>query len=149
MLKNACMRTARYGRNNTLPAEPFDQRIQEVFESEETDELDMLAAPNTTHPEPFNDRNDESGEEKDLSASDGVLFRIHDSASSVFITRRGYLGRSPMTAKIGDKICIFHGGKVPFLLRQQEGDADVFELAGEACTSLSRMNWNSPLLIRI
>lgn len=47
-----------------------------------------------------------------------------------FITEQGYIGRGPKCIKEGDAVCIFLGGKVPFILR---GKGRHYYLLGEAC----------------
>jgi hypothetical protein len=37
----------------------------------------------------------------------------------LYITQKGYLGLGPPTAEIGDKIYIFEGGRVPFIIREK------------------------------
>lgn len=44
------------------------------------------------------------------------------------VTKRGYAGLVPIVANTGDKVILFHGGKVPFLLRD---NGDHFALVGE------------------
>ncbi|KAL5603905.1 hypothetical protein FOVSG1_006655 [Fusarium oxysporum f. sp. vasinfectum] len=39
-----------------------------------------------------------------------------------FITQSGYLGIGPPHTRSGDVVCIFSGGRVPFILRSTEGD---------------------------
>jgi hypothetical protein len=41
-----------------------------------------------------------------------------------FITERGYFGLVPQSAKEGDLLVIFHGGRVPFCIRPIVGSAD-------------------------
>jgi hypothetical protein len=43
-------------------------------------------------------------------------------------TRRRFVGLVPDAAEVGDRICLLHGGKVPFVLRKQEKG---FKLVGE------------------
>jgi hypothetical protein len=38
----------------------------------------------------------------------------------LFITRCGYLGLGPLTMEKGDMVCIFLGGKVPFIIRKND-----------------------------
>ncbi|KAI3322975.1 hypothetical protein HD806DRAFT_94651 [Xylariaceae sp. AK1471] len=45
-------------------------------------------------------------------------------------TRRRYVGFVPGLAKMGDRICLLDGGRVPFLLRPEEGG--MYSLVGEA-----------------
>ena len=52
---------------------------------------------------------------------------------TLFRTHHGRLGLGPLVAKEGDEIWIFHGGKIPFLLRHLgDNDSDRWSLAG-AC----------------
>lgn len=48
-------------------------------------------------------------------------------------TESGHFGWAPLHARIGDKICIFLGYPIPFVLRPVEGEqSGDFELIGEA-----------------
>ncbi|KAK0618943.1 hypothetical protein B0T14DRAFT_565845 [Immersiella caudata] len=48
------------------------------------------------------------------------------------VTERGYLGVVPDAARPGDAICVFPGGRVPFLLRQRRNSSvSSYELIGE------------------
>ncbi len=46
------------------------------------------------------------------------------------ITRQGYVGLGPAHARENDMICIFHGGSVPFLVRQNDTISE-YDLVGE------------------
>ncbi|KAF2001247.1 hypothetical protein P154DRAFT_534096 [Amniculicola lignicola CBS 123094] len=46
-----------------------------------------------------------------------------------FVTERGYVGVGPPETKVGDRIIVFHGGAVPFLV---SGGLDGIILVGEA-----------------
>ena len=48
------------------------------------------------------------------------------------ITKRGYVGMVPYEAKIGDEICLFHGGAVPFVLRKGSLQGSQNRLIGES-----------------
>jgi hypothetical protein len=57
-----------------------------------------------------------------------------------FIATDGSLGLCPANAKVGDMIVVFHGGNVPFLLRNSDSNSDrTYELIGE-CYVDGRMN---------
>ncbi|OCK98437.1 uncharacterized protein K441DRAFT_450918, partial [Cenococcum geophilum 1.58] len=43
-----------------------------------------------------------------------------------FLSKQGYIGLARYDVREGDKICILHGGQVPFILRQ-EGRYHVFK----------------------
>jgi hypothetical protein len=43
-------------------------------------------------------------------------------------TKKRFVGLVPDAAKVGDRICLLHGGRVPFVLRRQEKG---FSLVGE------------------
>jgi hypothetical protein len=47
-----------------------------------------------------------------------------------FIGERKFMGRGPKPMKKGDLVCIFYGGKVPFILRPW---GDQYYLMGECC----------------
>jgi hypothetical protein len=47
-----------------------------------------------------------------------------------FITVRGYISRGPLFTQKGDAVCIFLGGKVPFILRKS---GPYYYLLGESC----------------
>jgi hypothetical protein len=49
--------------------------------------------------------------------------------TDIFISREGHLVLGPKVTKVGDVICIFQGGPVPFVLRQLGGDE--YLLVGE------------------
>jgi len=50
----------------------------------------------------------------------------------LFVTAKGYLGLGQETCAVGDVVCIFLGGEVPFLVRAEKcGDADGFKFLGE------------------
>ncbi|PVH69973.1 hypothetical protein DL98DRAFT_661395 [Cadophora sp. DSE1049] len=48
------------------------------------------------------------------------------------VTKRGYVGIVPYEANIGDEICVFHGGAVPFILRRDSLRGSQFRLIGES-----------------
>ncbi|KAI0891533.1 HET-domain-containing protein [Annulohypoxylon nitens] len=70
-------------------------------------------------------------EESEISKE--IRFRLETNDSTVFITRRGFLGRAPgsESTQEGDMVCIFLGAKVPFLLRKKN-DTKYFEIVREA-----------------
>lgn len=45
---------------------------------------------------------------------------------------RGYVGIVPGAARMGDLVCVFYGGDVPFILREVEGGGGFYRLIGEA-----------------
>jgi hypothetical protein len=47
-----------------------------------------------------------------------------------FVTERGFIGVAPSNVKVGDMVCVFFGGHVPFGLRAVEG-SECFELVEE------------------
>ncbi|KAI1074005.1 heterokaryon incompatibility protein-domain-containing protein [Whalleya microplaca] len=129
----ACMRTARYGHRNSVTA--ID--IPPLFaDNRHVVEETILPTIDSSTPafEPF-DEEEKLESEHDKVKTDGAestdMFLLGISKSSYFITRRGYVGRSPVPVKVGDKVCIFFGGKVPFLLRQKPS-SEFFTLVGEA-----------------
>jgi hypothetical protein len=52
------------------------------------------------------------------------------TARKVCVTSNGYLGRAVKGSVIGDKICIFFGASVPFVLRERDDGGYMF--VGEA-----------------
>jgi hypothetical protein len=57
--------------------------------------------------------------------------------NAFFITKSGYLGIGPPDTQLGDQVWIFHGGKVPFVMRSatEYGDSyghDKLLLVGDA-----------------
>lgn len=51
--------------------------------------------------------------------------------SRFFATDKGYLGRGPVGMKEGDVVCLLFGGRVPFVLREDEDG--YYRLVGESC----------------
>lgn len=59
--------------------------------------------------------------------------------SRMVVSAKGYIGIAPGGTKIGDHICVLHGGEMPFILRERSGDdnsemtvEEDFVLVGEA-----------------
>lgn len=138
MLRHACERTARYGHETTaiIPKGPY----MKAFDADGQG-INSVSRPchmKNDSPrafEPF----DEGEKVESVVSEQGekpwnptTYLSIGTSKSSYCITQRGYFGRSPMPPQIGDRICVFHGGKVPFLLRPQ-ANSNYFKLAGEIC----------------
>jgi hypothetical protein len=48
------------------------------------------------------------------------------------ITKKGYVGFVPYEAKLGDEICILHGGAVPFCMRRIPRMDSMYKLIGES-----------------
>ncbi|KAF2177739.1 hypothetical protein K469DRAFT_676716 [Zopfia rhizophila CBS 207.26] len=42
------------------------------------------------------------------------------SNGTLCFTKKGYLGLVPGDARVGDEVCVFHGGATPFILRRNE-----------------------------
>ncbi|KAF1995054.1 hypothetical protein P154DRAFT_379511, partial [Amniculicola lignicola CBS 123094] len=53
------------------------------------------------------------------------------SNGTLCFTKNGYLGLVPGDAKVGDEVCVFHGGATPFILRKKESK-NSYVLIGEA-----------------
>ncbi|KAL9076951.1 MAG: hypothetical protein Q9161_000584 [Pseudevernia consocians] len=51
------------------------------------------------------------------------------------VTEYGHIGKVPVNARVGDRICILFGGPVPFLLRPLSETENIFELV--------ETDWNS------
>ena len=49
-----------------------------------------------------------------------AVFANRISGAKLCVTGRGYTGLIPQNAMAGDEICLFHGGKVPFVVRKTE-----------------------------
>ena len=47
------------------------------------------------------------------------------------VTEYGHIGKVPVNARVGDRICILFGGPVPFLLRPLSETENIFELVGD------------------
>ncbi|KAI0414228.1 heterokaryon incompatibility protein-domain-containing protein [Xylaria grammica] len=140
VLRNACRRTMRYGHCNNIIATTKGLETTPSF-SDDRYVIQETPSPTNTATrrsfEPFDEEEKfESDRDKmvrdrmgrDINHTDRYF--LAESESSYFITRRGFVGRSPMPVRVGDKICIFFGGKVPFLLRQQPS-SNLFTLVGE------------------
>ncbi|EFW15019.1 hypothetical protein CPSG_08207 [Coccidioides posadasii str. Silveira] len=48
------------------------------------------------------------------------------------VTKRGYSGLFPGTASTGDRVAIFNGCAVPFLIREKQGKKGIYQLLGES-----------------
>ena len=56
---------------------------------------------------------------------------FENSSKRMFITGKGYLGAGPSDMREGDVICIFHGGRIPFILRPvSNGPTKCFTVIG-------------------
>ncbi|KAI0911694.1 heterokaryon incompatibility protein-domain-containing protein [Ustulina deusta] len=131
-LRHACIRTAAYGHRESQfnmgpDMKAFDdvETIERPAETLTGDDIFPVAF------EPF-DSSEKSSETagEDEEWFDSTLVAVGTSKSWYCITRRGYIGRSPVSARVGDNVCLLFGGKVPMLLRKQEG-SEHFRLAGE------------------
>ncbi|GAW13927.1 hypothetical protein ANO14919_033190 [Xylariales sp. No.14919] len=128
-LKYTCERTARYGHETTMiitsPEMKAFSTVEEKPASRISAEENSPTAFEPFDPSEKSRKSDERDEKADPTLSWAGL-----SKSSYCITKRGYVARTPVSARVGDKVCVFFGGKVPMLLRQQEGP-EYFRLAGE------------------
>lgn len=59
--------------------------------------------------------------------------------SRMVVSAKGYIGIAPAGTKVGDHICVLHGGEMPFILRERSADdkseltvGEDFVLVGEA-----------------
>ncbi|KAI0098526.1 heterokaryon incompatibility protein-domain-containing protein [Nemania sp. FL0031] len=134
-LRYACMRTKRYGHRNSTSTGPDDNRTVPSFADDEYVLKETVSPTNTSVQSSFEPFDEIERYQSDLDTRRGIThtdrFLLGRCKSSYFITRRGYVGRAPMPIKVGDKICIFWGAKVPFLLRQQPF-SESFTVVGEA-----------------
>ncbi|PQE12516.1 Heterokaryon incompatibility protein [Rutstroemia sp. NJR-2017a BBW] len=64
-------------------------------------------------------------------------FKMTMYTSRFFITKRGYIGRGPITTTEGDPIVIFLGAKVPHIVRKVEG-SDEYRILGECCEFMTK-----------
>ncbi|KAK4129671.1 hypothetical protein N657DRAFT_538289, partial [Parathielavia appendiculata] len=39
----------------------------------------------------------------------------------LFVKKRGYIGAGPLSARVGDAVCVLAGGHVPLVLREEHG----------------------------
>lgn len=70
---------------------------------------------------------------KDNDVPEQVSERTYGKAGRLFFgTRKGYMGRGVHCVQKGDLVVVLHGGKVPFVLRENE-EKDKFLLIGECC----------------
>lgn len=135
VLKHACERTARYGHptNSLIVKHHYFMKAFDDSTAEERLEsgLDYTKDDIPRASEPFDedDKIDKTPEPENPNSIISYM-SIGTSKSSYCITQRGYLSRSPMPPQVGDKICVFYGAKVPFLLRPQ-ANSSYFKLAGE------------------
>jgi hypothetical protein len=61
------------------------------------------------------------------------LVALHSTNRKLFRTKKGHLGIGPTLMKKGDKVCIFSGGIIPFLIRQTQKDGkQINQLVGPA-----------------
>lgn len=83
-------------------------------------------------------RSEEEESDKDPDANSRMLANGHICRfypSRLFISSKAYLARGPRGVQNGDKVVIFRGAKVPFVIRPV-GDAEsCFTLVGECCKS--------------
>lgn len=72
--------------------------------------------------------------------SQGNMFKYWDTVAAFSkrisngrfcASKRGFAGLVPHQAKVGDQICIFHGGAVPFVLRKNKAQENCYSLIGE------------------
>jgi hypothetical protein len=49
----------------------------------------------------------------------------------LFWTKKGFLGLGPMSAKVGDMVCIFKGGRVPYVIRKIPHESSYFNFIGD------------------
>ncbi len=94
---------------------PEDQRYQMAPLDKEEDPLVSVVRP----------------EDEDLVQLLNASKCVH-YISRFFITKRGYIGRGPITTKKGDPIVAFLGAKIPYILRKVQG-TDQYRILGECC----------------
>ncbi|PQE28239.1 Heterokaryon incompatibility protein [Rutstroemia sp. NJR-2017a WRK4] len=64
-------------------------------------------------------------------------FKTTTYISRFFITKRGYIGRGPITTAKGDPVVIFLRAKVPHVMRKVEG-TDEYCILGECCKFMTK-----------
>ena len=74
---------------------------------------------------PWPVQNEQNTEASFVSSS---LIRMALSPRGFFLSKQGYMGVARYDVKKGDRICILHGGQVPFVLRQEGSH---YEFKGE------------------
>jgi len=62
----------------------------------------------------------------EISFISGSILKMVLDSRGFFLSKQGYIGLARYEVREGDKICILHGGQVPFILRQ-EGRYHVFK----------------------
>ncbi|KAJ3476544.1 hypothetical protein NLG97_g9097 [Lecanicillium saksenae] len=55
------------------------------------------------------------------------VIRMTVHSRRLFYSEKGYLGLARYDAKVGDKICLLHGGSVPYILRQDDESCHLFK----------------------
>jgi Heterokaryon incompatibility protein (HET) len=80
----------------------------------------------------FDTNNEDNNYGVDKEPLEGLGTYMHTlyAAPRFFITKSGYMGRGPSYLAEGDLICVFFGGKVPFIVRPVETK---YFLIGECC----------------
>ncbi|KAI1370372.1 heterokaryon incompatibility protein-domain-containing protein [Hypoxylon crocopeplum] len=72
----------------------------------------------------------------DLESENGVHWYIERlrllHSRRPFTSKTGFVGSVPQSAQPGDIVCIFLGGKIPYVIRRVEDDPEIYVLVGEA-----------------
>lgn len=70
---------------------------------------------------------------KHLSSYEDAV-KIAIDGRRFFMSKDGYIGLAPAEARIGDTVCVFFGGNVPYVIRELEvsdkSSSPAFELVG-------------------
>ena len=82
-----------------------------------------MGVPKEHHRDDF-DNYVSKGTNVSLANFNGCASSLHGFVPNhaFFITEKGYLGVGPADAQQGDNVCVFGGGRVPFLVRCVQGN---------------------------
>ncbi|KAL8306153.1 hypothetical protein RB597_003260 [Gaeumannomyces tritici] len=79
-----------------------------------------------------------AGTSASVRTYEGIL-RACTFGRTFFISEKGYFGLAPSTARVGDRVCLLAGGRVPYILRDSRevllpdsGKVRGFSLVGDS-----------------
>lgn len=67
----------------------------------------------------------------ELKPGNWALMQRMRTNRSVIATQKGYLGITPIWAKVGDKVCVLVGGSVPLILISHNVEEGTHQFVGE------------------